>query len=204
MNQYVVVLGPYGSGSSAVTGILDKLGGYTCPPHCGTGDPRTRNTFEPHAMREILRKHINEAALIFTGNEAELAQELSQWLDNAVPKKERGNVIVLKHALLMLVLPLVKSLLQPKIIVVRRPYPDIERTRSRRGWPATQGYLGARILSAKMYADLSSLSMSFLDVNYPELIANPEREIARLAEFTGLDPDGSRRADALSFVRGSG
>ena len=42
----VVIIASWSSGSTAVTGYLDKCGAYSCPPHLNTIDKRTPNSYE--------------------------------------------------------------------------------------------------------------------------------------------------------------
>jgi hypothetical protein len=202
MNRFLVVLAPWSSGSSAVTGILERLGGFTCPPHFQTYDPLTPSSFEPAVLRQILLKHIDEHALAIKGNRLRLGVEIQQWLARAV--RDAGSdepPVVVKHPLLSMLVPELSSIIQPLFIVVRRPYADIERTRQRRDWPAIYGRIGAGILYDRIYSDLAALDMAFCDLYFPDLLAHPEREIARLAEYAGLAGDTDKFRDALEFLR---
>src|SRR5438045_3859542 len=102
MNQYVVILAPWGSGSSAYAGVMDHLGAYTCPPHLGTMDPLTPSTYEPLGLLEILNRHLSEQTLLFTGDGQTLSDELKAWLSETVPDVQGDQVVSLKHALLCL------------------------------------------------------------------------------------------------------
>lgn len=76
MIRYLIVLGPWGSGSTAVTGILDHLGAFTCPPHFATNDPRTPSAYEPVQLRNILLRHIDEQALMVSENRLQLVSDI--------------------------------------------------------------------------------------------------------------------------------
>src|SRR5437773_10153541 len=107
MNQHVVLLGPWGSGSSAYAGAMHHLGAYTCPPHQNTSDPRTPTSYEPLALQAILNKHINELTLLVNGNPLEMGAEIKQWISGTAPAD--GQVISIKHALLCLIVPTVSA-----------------------------------------------------------------------------------------------
>ena len=202
MSQFVIVLGPWSSGTTAVAGALDKLGAYTCPPHHRTPDPRTPTSFEPEELRTILAQYVNEPQLGIAGDRMKMMHDIGTWLQRTVPPEiQESGVVAMKHPLFGLMVPQLISLLRPKFLVVRRPYGDIERTRIRRQWPAIYGYLGARLLYGSIYHDLVGYDMNFMDVSYPEVLTNPEREIDRIAEYAGLDKDGKLRSAAVDFVR---
>jgi hypothetical protein len=201
MPRYVIVLGPWSSGTTAVAGALDKLGAYTCPPHHRTPDPRTPTSFEPDDLRAIFAEYVHEPQLGIAGDGVKMAQDIMNWLERTVPEEHKDGIVAIKHPLFALMVPNLISMLRPRFIVVRRPYADIERTRVRRQWPHIYGYLGARILYGRIYADLVGYDVNFLDVFYPGVLAKPEREIDRLAEFAGLDLDGKLRSAAVDFVR---
>lgn len=42
----IVIIASWSSGSTAITGYLDKCGAYSCPPHLNTVDERTPNSYE--------------------------------------------------------------------------------------------------------------------------------------------------------------
>ena len=52
----IVIIASWGSGSTAVTGFLDKCGAYSCPPHLHTIDERTPSSYESLAYGKELAK----------------------------------------------------------------------------------------------------------------------------------------------------
>ena len=56
----IVIIASWSSGSTAITGYLDKCGAYSCPPHFNTNDERTPNSYEPLAYRNELSKLFDE------------------------------------------------------------------------------------------------------------------------------------------------
>jgi len=203
MNRFLIVLGPWGSGSTAITGVLDRLGAFTCPPHFKTNDPRTPSAYEPEFLRAIATHLEREQALMVTGNRLQLTTEIQQWLGKTLQKAGCDNrVVAIKHALLSLVIPELISLLQPKFIIVRRPYADIERTRARRQWPPIYGYLGARMIYDRIYSELvANNNIGFLDLYMPDLLSRPDQEISRIADFADLAGNADRIRDARAFLR---
>ena len=148
-------------------------------------------------------RHVDEQTLIIAGNRFQLITEVQQWLGQLLQNDGRGNrVVVLKHALLSLIIPELISLLQPKFIIVRRPFADIERTRARRQWPPIYGYLGARIIYDRIYSELiANSNLGFLDLFLPDLLSRPDQQISRIADFVDLGGDPDRSKKARDFLR---
>lgn len=203
MNHFIIILAPWGSGSTAVTGVLDHLGAFTCPPHFRTNDSRTPNAYEPVLLKNILLQHIDEQALMIAGNRLRLISEIQQWLEQSLQQAGCDNrVIVLKHPLLSIIIPELISLLDPKFIIVRRNFADIERTRVRRRWHPIHGYLGARMLYDRIYSELvANNSLGFMDLHYADLLSRPDQEISRIADFAGLAGKPERIREARAFLR---
>ena len=201
--DYVFVLGAYGSGTTAVTGVLDELGVFTFPPHFHTNDPRTPCAYEPVQLKKILLRHLSEQDMEVTGDVDQLMQEIGRWLLYVVEnEKPAASVAALKHSLLTVILPEILPRLRPKVIVVNRPYEDIERTRVRRNWPAYLGAQGAK----KIYENINSGLVRYnkeniLDISFPELLSSPVKYIKLLNDFCGLGNDNARINNALSFIR---
>ena len=59
--QKVVILGAWASGTSAMAGILERMGYYTAPSHWITYDERTPISYEPNALRDIVLPCMEEA-----------------------------------------------------------------------------------------------------------------------------------------------
>ena len=139
-------------------------------------------------LKNILLQHIDEQALMIAGNRLRLISEIQQWLEQSLQQAGCDNrVIVLKHPLLSIIIPELISLLDPKFIIVRRNFADIERTRARRRWYPIHGYLGARMLYDRIYSELvANNSLGFMDLHYADLLSRPDQEISRIADFAGL------------------
>ena len=58
--KILLLISSWGTGSTAVTGYLDKLGAYSCAPHFYTNDDKTPNSFEPLELRDLLNEYVNE------------------------------------------------------------------------------------------------------------------------------------------------
>ena len=202
MNNIILVLGAWGSGTTAVTGILDHLGAYTCPPHINTNDPKTICSYEPAALRSILLRYVDELGLCVRGRQDYLIAELQQWVKFILENEAADDqAVVLKHPLLSIILSDLLDKFRPRIICVKRPYEDIERSRIRRNWPPAYGILGARRIYECIEVSLNNRNVDILDVSYPDLLTEPDRCITKLAEFSGLGDDDARFLRARTFLR---
>ena len=203
--QKVVILGAWASGTSAMAGILERMGFYTCPSHWITYDERTPISYEPNALREIVLPCMEEAELTYKEglDRAALRNKLAAWIETEEEKAEqggwRGLAIKLPH--LAFFLPEVCAAWDPHFLVMTRRLNDIERTRQRRAWQPYLGAAGAKAIYGKLFGDLLALQRSYLTVAFDELRGAPEREIDRVAAFIGLEPGKFDREKVLAWVR---
>jgi hypothetical protein len=197
----ILVCGPWSSGTTAVSGMLEQLGARGLPPYFLTNDPRTPNSFESEAFRQVIGELVDENTLsmrvdwslaLIGDFRARLERELA---GSATP-------LFLKYPLSAMLLPEICQVFSTRLVYVLRPMPEIEATRQRRGWPAQYGAAGARVLYPRMFETLIDLQFPTLIVRYSELLAEPARHAATLAGFCGLPADDGQLAAAAAVVRG--
>lgn len=200
--DFVMVMGGWGSGTTAVTGVLERLGLHTCPPYFITNDDRTRCSYEPLYLRQILLTHIDELTVSFKTDSNALVEEMRRWINYTISTEKLSDVtMVMKHPLTAMAIPEIDRLLSPRYVLVNRPYEDIERSRLRRGWPAIFGEQGARFINQKIEDSMQLIGDRSIALEYPELIDTPERVVDELITFFGLDVDEETRNSALAYVR---
>ena len=56
----VLVCGPWGSGTTAVAGLLERLGAVGFGPYFHTNDPRTPNAYEFLPFRALITRFASE------------------------------------------------------------------------------------------------------------------------------------------------
>lgn len=198
----VVVLSSWGSGSSAIAGYLDKCGGYTCPPHVTTVDEKTPNSYEPKVLRDVLLQCIDERTLQPKGNAELFVRFFRQWTaeQKQLAAAAGYDVLVLKHALLVFMLPAIIRMASCKVIVVTRALESIEKTRVRRNWHPTLGQDGAKIIYSTASNYLRESGISFLSVAFEEFRTSQHiRETA--ISFAGLKPSPEQLAEAEIWLR---
>jgi hypothetical protein len=203
--QKVVILGAWASGTSAMAGILERMGYYTCPSHWITYDERTPISYGPNALRDIVLPCMEEAELTTKEglDRTALQKKLAAWSEAEEKKAEqggwRGLAIKLPH--LAFFLPEVCAAWDPDFLVMTRQLNAIETTRKRRAWQPYLGAAGAKAIYNKVFGDLLALQRSYLTVAFDELRGEPGREIDRVAAFIGLQPGAYDREKALAWVR---
>lgn len=203
--QKVVVLGAWASGTSAMAGLLERMGFYTAPSHWFTYDERTPISYEPNSLRDIVLPCMEEAQLTYKPDldRAALQASLAEWSSAEEAKAQKGGwrglAIKLPH--LAFFLPEVCQAWDPDFVVVTRRLADIETTRQRRAWQPYLGSEGAKAIYGKLFGDLLALQRGYLTIAFEELRAKPELQIDRITGYLDLGRDSYDRGKALSWVR---
>jgi len=190
----VVVLGAWGSGTTACISVLEQLGYWSCPPHHPTNDPRTPDSREPKHLRHMIMRHFNEATLQRIddnpGNVIFQMQSLYRSYAHAAASHwKRGLAMKLPH--LCFFVPELHAAFDPRFIVMTRDLAQIEQSRERRKWHKSMGSWGAEQCLAKMTADLGTLGLDYFPLAYEDLLGDPRKQITRLEAF--LDTSFSAR-----------
>jgi hypothetical protein len=199
----ILVCGPWSSGTTAVSGMLEQLGARGLPPYFLTNDPRTPNSFESETFREVIGELVDENTLGMRVDSARAQARLGDFrarLETGLAGS--ATPLFLKYPLSAVLLPEICQVFSPRLVYLLRPLSEIEATRQRRGWPAQYGAAGAQVLYPRMFETLIDLQFPTLIVRYSELLAEPARHAATLAGFCGLSADEARLAATAAVVRG--
>lgn len=196
--QTILILGTFGSGTTAVAGYVQRLGAYSCPPHWHTNDPRTPDTYESVELREMLTKCIHEPSLTpsIPEHTTVFMDFMRTWLPvkQAEAKAAGVQAIVLKHALLAFFVNEINEICNPKCLVVTRRLQDIENTRIRRRWPPTFGQQGAHVIYSHIFGGLIQSEKSFYAISYKDFLRS-ENEREKMRDYlaiNGADEDIGR------------
>jgi hypothetical protein len=205
--KLILVCGPFGSGTSAVAGMLARLGAVGFGPYYQPADPLTTDSHELAAFRELLLSVISEQTLTLTA-----AGDVAAALDNfrgRILRQELGaydeksaTPIFLKHPLAALIIPQICAAFETRLVYLIRPVRDIEASRQRRQWGAQYGAKGAGIIYSHMFNALINHAFPTTLIRYAELIERPLDRAKRLAGFAGLDSNADAVREAAAFVRG--
>ena len=197
----VIVIATWSSGSTAMTGYLDKCGGYTCPPHVKTRDERTPIAYEPKAYRDALADLFDEFTLQRKGDPAAFYKAFDAWYAQEVrqAKGEGCTHIVLKHPLQTLALPYLDRKLSPYYVFVTRPLEDIEQTRMRRRIHSIYGKKGAKLLYLNAFNYLVAEAKPFIAVPFSRF-RRDEGFRTKVLDFIELDPAEDQLNAAEDFL----
>jgi hypothetical protein len=204
--KLLLVCGPFGSGTTAVAGLLARLGAIGFGPYYRPTDERTPNSHELIAFRDLILTLASEkTTTLLPGVAVKTAldkfrdritnQELSPYDRNA------GIPIFLKHPLSALIIPQICAAFETRLFYLVRPLRDIELSRRRRKWGAQYGAKAAGIICSHMFNALINHSFPTTIVRYAELIERPLEHTRRLAAFAGLKGNAEVIREAAAFVR---
>jgi hypothetical protein len=139
--KLLLVCGPFGSGTTAVAGLLARLGAVGFGPYYQPADERTPNSHELIAFRDLmltlaseetttLPQGIDVKTALYTFRDRIANQEFGAYGSSA------GIPIFPKHPLSALILPQLCAAFETRLIYLVRPVRDIEASRRRRKWGA--------------------------------------------------------------------
>jgi predicted O-linked N-acetylglucosamine transferase (SPINDLY family) len=199
--KVIFIAGSYGSGTSAITGALDKMGVSTLPPHFSTNDAQTPNSFESLAFRALVNSFADETNLKVDKNkEAKFIADVKKLIQEA--DGGAANAVVLKMPLASICITQLIEALDPFVILVHRPFSEIEASRMRRNWPAIYGAMGAEVIYSTLYRELTNMKKSYLALSYHDLQENPRLEILRVTNFCDLTAINNKIEGGVTFIRG--
>jgi len=206
--RILLVCGPWGSGTTAVAGLLLRLGAIGFGPYLRTNDPRTPNAYEFLPFREVVRRHVFVETLSYRESKPGDIEADLQTLRGRIERQEFGPYdpatsppIVLKSPASAFLLPQICRAFDVKLISVLRPLRQIEQTRLRRGWPAHHGEMGAEVIYRHLSRTLDLQAHPHLRVKYEEVLRSPSEVTQRLAAFAGLPAGPDQIEAAAAFVR---
>ena len=204
-NQITLVLGPWGSGTSAYSGVLVELGLHSPPPYHRCSDPRTPNTYESKLFRDMVLDCVSEPHLRLVKSPAEIVDRIYRFReaidDLAKNDASISNAYVFKHPLASFVLPQLKEVFPTlQTICVLRKIEEIEATRQRRKWHPIYGEHGASTIYGAIFKNLIEQTVPIEFVWYSKLIERPRQTILELADAIGIEPVERNVLSAIDLV----
>ena len=206
--KIIFVAGAWGSGTTALAGALAKLGVSALGPHFQTNDPKTPNSYELVPFRQVILRFVDQPTLTFRSESndefVEALKGFAQALANETfgewpPDKPRRAF--LKMPLATLCIPQITAVFDTSIVMVRRPYGEIEASRKRRGWPSNFGSESARVIYQKALVDLKQLNKTSLEINHKDLVRESETTLNKVIEFCDLQDLRPNLSVACGFIR---
>jgi len=206
--KLILVCGPWGSGTSAVAGMLEALGARGVGRYLRTGDERTPVTFESIAFRTTVQRYVSEDELARRAGSGTAALNGLRRLRRDIELQKHGSYnpfasgpIFFKYPLSALLLPEICEVFDTRLVYVVRSLDEIERTRARRLWRANLGRAGAEVIYAAMDRFAKTQARPILRITYANLRSATAQCARELADFAGLEPDPSSLERAIEFVR---
>ncbi|THD68253.1 MAG: hypothetical protein E7813_11500 [Bradyrhizobium sp.] len=198
----ILILSSYSSGSTAVAGFVELCGAYSCPPLTVTNDPLTPSAKEPVEYRNILVSCIDELSLRKQKPSSVFLDFFAKWHPAQLLKASEvgSKVIVLKHPLQAFFLDEIFEICDPKLVLVHRPFNNIEATRLRRQWHPVYGKAGARVIYNSLYSKLHEGSKSYISVPYESFLTHLAIQ-QDLLSFCSINPTPSELTEARKFLR---
>ena len=189
----VAVLGLYRSGSSASAGVLHHLG-------VDMGPPFSMDHYESARLAKRLRHWWHEPDLKECYPRTERVRKLRDW----VSFLEAGSAthVGAKHPLLSLCGDDLLEAWGPAVrfIWTWRPLDESIASIRRTGWwPEPYGEKLQRHLWDEVNRFFAG--REHLRVDFADMLANPAREIRRIADYANLPPDDDRFATALASIQ---
>lgn len=193
MTTRVAVLGLYRSGSSAAAGVLHHLG-------VEMGAPYYEDHFESARLAKRLRRWWHEPDLQELFPHAERVRKLRDWIYFL---ESRGATHVgAKHPLLSLCGADLLEAWGPEVrfIWTWRPLDEsIASIRRADWWIEPYG----EKLQRRLWDDVNQFfaGREHLRVDFSDMLADPAREIRRIADYVNLPREGDGFATALASIR---
>jgi len=189
--KLLIICGPWGSGSSALTGSLANAGFYAPEPYHSVPDPLTPETFETDAFRLALSPFVSEYDLKKIGHSKDVINSLLNFKKDFLDKLQNKLPLdkpffMLKHPTSAFFLDELLEIFDIKVLIVLRNYRDIEATRNRRGWPSCFGIEGATVIYNKIFYFLTNNPIKFHSIRYTDLITNPAQVLSEISCFLDI------------------
>jgi hypothetical protein len=206
--KVLLVSGPWGSGTTAVAGLLDRLGAIGFGPYFKSNDPRTPNTYEFLPFRELVRRYVAVSTLSYRESRpGDLDADLLK-LRRRIENQEFGAYdpassppIFLKSPPSAFVLPEICKVFDVRLISVMRPLHQIEQTRLRRGWGPEHGKLGAEVIYRHLSRVLDTHAHPHMKVKFEDVLRSPSDLARRLVEFAELKAGADQIESAAAFIK---
>lgn len=191
----VLITGPWGSGTTAVTSCLDAAGLPVPGPHFRIDDPRTPNSYEQTEFRAAVLCAVDEHALIVN---KEAINEMRTRLNEFRSRFATGSPYAVKLPAAAFVLGEIESVFGAElelIIVMRRSLDEIGATQQRRGWRETLGVSGAVAIESALEEQLPSLRCKVMEIGFDQVRKDPGKVLAEIDRHvtTELDVAGGAK-----------
>jgi hypothetical protein len=196
----IAVVGLYNSGSTAMAGMLHRLGVNMGPPFWTTSEEgHARNYYEPNDLAWHLRRWWAEPLLVERIDAPRRIAVFARWM--ALQESIRPGRVGAKHPLLSLCGPdLVEAWgAETRFIWAWRPLEDSVRQLAARGWfRGHEAGLQRRLWDALHALEASPAGVERIE--WTRMRSDPAWGAARLAAAAGLTPDAAQLRHAAALI----
>ncbi len=206
--KLIFIAGPWGSGTTALTGALSQLGVPTLGPYFESSDPKTKNTYELLSFRDLILNYVDEPNLqhkftyrsYFTPALEAFKLQLEKEVAANSPHSSTQR-IALKLPIASLCLPEICKTFATKVILMHRPIDEIEASQRRRAWPSLYGSKGAQALYSTLFKDIVQHKLSFIGQSYHDLVTNTDQSLNKIIDYCELNDLRHNLGNANAFIR---
>jgi hypothetical protein len=183
-----------------INGFLGECGAYLCPPLSQAEDEKSK-TYESFYFRGMLAATIDENTLNFKADSSLFMNGFQRWFDEELPKAQAAGSagISLMHPLAAFVLHEICQVIDPVIVVVTRPFEQIEKTRNNMKWHETYGRVGAQKIYDQIFSYLLDNTKTFLTISFNDFRNSQEARL-KLLDYCDLNVSNSEADAAFAKV----
>lgn len=206
---FVAVVGLHSSGSSCLAGVLYHLGVYLGDKLVGYygNDPDKNCGFEAVGLRDICEGAIPFPAREYKWPRHKIWNKLRGWINtNRRHASEKGTIAGGKYPMLCRMGNQLMNICGSslRVIHITRPTDESIESLVRRA----KQYDSTAVAEHQQWLEKGKEQFlkdvkkdQLLEVAYADLLANPKKEVERIAEFLELKPDVHATARACSYVK---
>ena len=197
----VLILSSWGAGAGVVNAFLGECGAYLCPPFSPATNPK-QITSESLHFRGIVAATIDEDTFEFKADANIFRQGFKRWYAQELAKlDEVGKTrISLMYPLSAFLLHEIFQVVNPLVVVITRPYQDIEKTRIQMGNPELRGKAGATRIYNQIFSYLVDNNRTFLTLSFSEFMKSEEARL-KLLDYCDLNVEDPVANKAFVKIR---
>jgi hypothetical protein len=198
----IAVLGLYNSGSTAIAGMLHRMGVNMGPPFfLNSDDDSPSNHYEPLDLSDRLRKWWDEPYLVERASTWRRVRYLKRW----IARQERNGELAVgaKHPLLSLCGKDIRAAWGESVRLVwsYRPLADSISGLQKREWfRGREAEMQQRLWQA--LCDLESSGVNIIRIEWDRVRSDPNAGAHELANVLGIQPSIEKIKSAADFIRG--
>jgi hypothetical protein len=188
LTRPIVILSSWSSGSPLVSGFLGECGAFLCPPFAKSTQPNRPSTYESEMFRGMVSATVNEYTFEYKVDPAIFRNGFKSWFTQQVSAATAINAkpIVLNHPLSVFLIDEICQIVDPRFLVVTRPFKKIEQSRIKQSLASSYGEEGAKVIYERAYSFLHETEKNYLAMSFRNFAASRESRL-QLIDYCELD-----------------